>query len=176
MGLPLNMLPPRVRKLYNATVSRKKKPPLNEPCPCGSGKVYKVCCGQVASEALFERQIKVMKLPLPQRNYPLALEISGRKWQADFAWLGVLSRLEVFPMGKMHLAVFLEGQVHAIKGKRDQDCERDNVLPLILPNWQIMKFTPQQVKDLIAIDSVKHWLSGDLEKTLTALQRKPKFL
>ncbi|MCG8482885.1 MAG: SEC-C domain-containing protein, partial [Clostridia bacterium] len=27
------------------TIVKEKKPGRNEPCPCGSGKKYKKCCG-----------------------------------------------------------------------------------------------------------------------------------
>ena len=30
----------------NKPVTGTKKPKRNEPCPCGSGKKYKNCCGQ----------------------------------------------------------------------------------------------------------------------------------
>ena len=29
-----------------ATVTKKKEPGRNDPCPCGSGKKYKNCCGK----------------------------------------------------------------------------------------------------------------------------------
>jgi len=29
-------------------IKKKKKPSLIDPCPCGSGKKYKDCCGKVS--------------------------------------------------------------------------------------------------------------------------------
>ena len=35
--------------LKKAPVRKDKKPGRNDPCPCGSGKKYKKCCGQEES-------------------------------------------------------------------------------------------------------------------------------
>jgi len=32
-------------KFYRTEIKGEKAPPRNKPCPCGSGKKYKVCCG-----------------------------------------------------------------------------------------------------------------------------------
>ncbi|MDR0886363.1 MAG: SEC-C domain-containing protein [Clostridiales Family XIII bacterium] len=40
----------KIRKDYNRTktVVKEKEPGRNDPCPCGSGKKYKKCCGATA--------------------------------------------------------------------------------------------------------------------------------
>jgi hypothetical protein len=38
----------------------------NEPCPCGSGKKYKRCCGSVQSDAEIHRTIKMRGLRVSQ--------------------------------------------------------------------------------------------------------------
>jgi hypothetical protein len=40
---------------------RKNKIKRNQPCPCGSGKKYKKCCGSVVHESLSEPQLKLIQ-------------------------------------------------------------------------------------------------------------------
>lgn len=119
------------------------------------------------SQALLANQIKLMKLPAPLRDWGRRKDDGApwypRRWEADFAW----------PRHPRNLLVFLEGQVHAIKSKRSRDCERDNVLNLILgPQWTVFKFTPEQVQRLIAIDAISFWLGGEKDRVREALERK----
>lgn len=125
---------------------------------------------QSRSEARLEQQLRVMKLPPGERNRAVWKELLGRHWQADFCWLNQGGET------KRHLAVFIDGQVHAIRGKRSADCERDNVLSTYLPKeWTVWRFTAEQVHDLVAVDAIAAWLSGDTQKALEALQRKASF-
>ena len=44
-GLPLDKLPELARLLHGAGPVPTAKPGRNDPCPCGSGKKFKKCCG-----------------------------------------------------------------------------------------------------------------------------------
>ena len=176
MGYSIQDFPPWVRKLYNEQVVGK---PSRLP-----GKGRKESRG----EAALAGQIKVMGLPEPRRDYGRKAvdgapwrELLGRNWEADFAW----------PDQK--LAVFVEGQVHAMKHARTNDCERDNVLNLYFGgNWVFFKFTPDQVYSLVVVDSIaaflnSHWRGGGAplsgqrriydegDATLNALQKKARY-
>jgi uncharacterized protein YecA (UPF0149 family) len=50
--MPNEMLWPKHDRHPFLHPGRKPKPPVgrNEPCPCGSGKKYKKCCGAVRQE------------------------------------------------------------------------------------------------------------------------------
>jgi preprotein translocase subunit SecA len=51
-GLPLNELPnlsAALRKNPSPATVAKQKVGRNEPCPCGSGKKFKKCCGRGSS-------------------------------------------------------------------------------------------------------------------------------
>ena len=138
------------------------------------------------SQALLAQQVRLMKLPTPLRDYGRRREDKApwypRRWEADFAWIDTAAyRYRDAPYrfpeddSRDHLAVFVEGQVHAIKHQRPKDCERMNVLGLTLgPAWTIFTFTPSQVRDLVAIDAITAWLKGDMDATLEALQRKTR--
>jgi uncharacterized protein YecA (UPF0149 family) len=51
-GLPLDQLPNLAESLKSArpasgdSFDKQSRVGRNEPCPCGSGKKYKKCCGQ----------------------------------------------------------------------------------------------------------------------------------
>lgn len=155
MGINPSDLPPKIRRQYVKELASQKT----------------IRPDQTQSEALLESQIKNMRLPGAQRNFRLADSI-GRKWEADFAWVEREdSNWSSAP--RQSLFVFLDGQVHAISRKRTADCERDNVLSLCSRNhWTIFKFTPAQVRSLVAVDTIDAWFSGDLPAVLAALQRK----
>ena len=53
----------------------KYKPRRNDPCPCGSGKKYKTCCGNEA--VLTERRLKNCEL----LESPVKYEVAKTKWR-----------------------------------------------------------------------------------------------
>ena len=119
---------------------------------------------QTRSEAALEFQLKSYDILATHRNYRL---LTDRRWEADFAWINQ----------DRSLAVFVDGQVHAIKDRRSADCVRDNVLPLALDeHWTLLRFTAEQVDSLVAVDSIRCWHMGSTEGLLCALQSKPSLV
>lgn len=68
-----NLLTPERRKeLYkeqklSGTVIKEKKVGRNDPCPCGSGKKYKYCCGRQFSQK--NRLLQLLQQPIFVYNY-----------------------------------------------------------------------------------------------------------
>ena len=158
MGYSIAQFPQWVRDRYNEEVLGKRK-----------RKNWSKDQSNRSQRTLVQH-IQLYRLPTPLRDYRLAAAAINRNWQADFAWISARPGEP-----KKHLAVFLDGLVHKIEEKRTRDCERDNVLPLVLKKWTLMKFTAQQVQDLIAVDAIAAWLEADDAAVLAALQRKPKW-
>jgi len=59
--VPARGMPPKLMGSRIARPQRPKAPPRNKPCPCGSGRKYKKCCG--APERLRPRVQAVRALP-----------------------------------------------------------------------------------------------------------------
>jgi hypothetical protein len=56
----------QVRGVFHKTPIRREKHDRNGPCPCGSGKKYKKCCGDEGNLSLWQK-IKALLWPFGQQ-------------------------------------------------------------------------------------------------------------
>ncbi len=92
--------------------------------------------------------IRCLDIPEPVREYRFH---PARRWRLDYAW------------PDFRLAVEIEGGVW-INGRHTRgrgflgDLEKYN--ELAMAGWSLLRFTPKQVKDGTAIQTIHRWFNG----------------
>lgn len=121
--LPRNIRMPAKLTGTRIISRRPKSPPRNKPCPCGSGRKYKKCCG--APERLQPKVKAVRKMPSP-----IAVPRERRAPGPDGAPL-IMTPRDMDPLG--HKDIVTPGEVEALVKRGLKDSEgRDKSDGIIL--------------------------------------------
>jgi hypothetical protein len=89
-------------KPREVTINRPKKPGPNEPCPCGSGRKYKHCCGRIAKTG--SAQLSFNERKFFYETWYKLLDFVNRK-------CGILN-IKIYPIYPSH---YDETQLHKIR-------------------------------------------------------------
>lgn len=126
---------------------------------------------KTAKEDAFDFQLRSYQLPRFERNYMFALEALGRRWQFDFAFVQykVAVEIEGLVVQRVHIAtldpggrvVKVEPQLivrgrHASVDGFNEDCIK--YASAIELDWDVLRFTPKQVQDRVAIEHTQRVL------------------
>jgi hypothetical protein len=79
-------------------------PGRNDPCPCGSGKKYKRCCGALGSTNTQQSPGLAATLPAGELRVALELHRSGRLAEAEIGYRRVLEQTPEQPDALHYLA------------------------------------------------------------------------
>ena len=95
-------------------------------------------------------QIRIVRLPLPEREYRF---FAHRQWRFDFAWTDPRIKLAVEVEG----AAYTQGR-HVRGPGFEADVEKYNFATLL--GWRLLRFTAKQVKNWSAVGEIKVALEG----------------
>lgn len=169
----------------------------NDPCPCGSGKKYKKCCGAIIGPKSFQSEKFVIKVTINNESYKIFQIIFGKKDGSLFVNFpyyqnseGLVSLinfpgninlpadLSLVPGGKVtsHLVKYShhpDGRVHFSQSGKVLTKVKKQSIPLSYMEGHIFTIKLQGLNEFVKVDQKEHTKNTDKQIILNYNFSKP---